>query len=146
MRRENLHTGAYLEAKDNYGVTPLQRAAQVGHHETLVLLLEHGADVSSKNNVGATPLHIAADLDQGEAVQLLLSSGADEQSRTHDGRTPEYVATSRGHLQIVDMFKAEAVRRAQWVAFAMGQQERLGARSLVQELDPGVVRMVLEHA
>jgi len=31
------------------------------------------------------------------------------------------------------------------VAFAMGQQERLGAGSPVHELDAGVVRMVLEH-
>lgn len=44
------------------------------------------------------------------------------------------------------MIQAEVASRA--VAFAMGQQfkqERLGAESWVQELDAGVVRMVLEH-
>jgi len=43
------------------------------------------------------------------------------------------------------MMRREAVRRVKCVAFAMGLQERLGAGSPVQELDAGVVRMVLEQ-
>ena len=43
------------------------------------------------------------------------------------------------------MLKAEAQRRARCEAFAMGQQERLGVGSWVQELEPGVVHMVLDH-
>ena len=37
------------------------------------------------------------------------------------------------------------MRRGQCVAFAMVQHERLGEGSWVQELDAGVVRMVLER-
>jgi len=55
------------------------------------------------------------------------------------------VATAESRLQIAEMLKAEALRRAQCEAFAMGQLERLGAGSMVRGLDPGVVRMVLEH-
>jgi len=78
-------------------------------------------------------------------ARLLLDRGADEQTQTNDGRTPEDVATLGAHHQIVEMLKAEGVRRAQWVAFAMGHHERLGGGSPVDELDAGVVRMVLEQ-
>jgi hypothetical protein len=44
------------------------------------------------------------------------------------------------------MLNSEALRRAQCVAFSMGQQERLGTGSLVRWLDPEVVKMVLEAA
>ena len=47
--------------------------------------------------------------------------------------------------KLVAMLKAEARRRTQWEAFAMGQQEWLGAGSRVRWLGVGVVRMVLEY-
>jgi len=37
------------------------------------------------------------------------------------------------------------VRKAQCVAFAMGHHERLGEGTWVEELDAGVVRMVLDE-
>jgi len=43
------------------------------------------------------------------------------------------------------MLKAEGVRRAQCVAFAMGHHARLGEGTRVEKLDAGVVRMVLER-
>ena len=42
------------------------------------------------------------------------------------------------------MLEAEGVRRAQWVAFVMVHHARLGEGKWVEELDVGVVRMVLE--
>ena len=46
-------------------------------------------------------------------------------------------------LKCAVVIKAEGVRRAKCVAFAMGHQERLGAGSRVLTLDAGVVRMIL---
>ena len=66
-------------------------------------------------------------------------------SRANDGTTPEDVATAQSHLEIASILKAEAVRRAQWVAFGMGQLVRLGGGSWVRLLYPDVVRMVLEQ-
>ena len=74
---------------------------------------------------------------------MAATMGADEQTQTNDGRTPEDVATTEGHHQIAAMLKAEGVRRAQCVAFAMGHHARLGEGTWVEELDAGVVRMVL---
>jgi len=76
-------------------------------------------------------------------VRVLLKRGADIHSKSDDGRNPEDLASARSHLQIAAMLKVEAERRAKCEAFAMGLHERLGAGSRVQEIDEGVVRMVL---
>ena len=41
-------------------------------------------------------------------------------------------------------FGRDVVREIRCAAFVMGQHARLGARSLVRWLEPGVVRMVVE--
>jgi len=117
------------------------------------VLLEHGADVSATDDEGCTPLHIAAMprehctaeglefRENGVVVQMLLDNGADHQSKAHDGRTPESIAT---YPRVAAILKEVAERRARSVAFAMGQDERLGALSLVRALDPGVLRMILD--
>ena len=43
-------------------------------------------------------------------------------------------------------FARDWAKEQRGVAFAMGLHERLGARSALQELEPGVVRMVVEQA
>ena len=48
-------------------------------------------------------------------------------------------------LRAAAMERARATKRAQCIAFAMGQRERLGAGSLVRALDPEMVRMVLDQ-
>ena len=109
------------------------------------LLILHKADVSTQANDGGTALYTAAYCGHETMARLLLDTGADEQTQTNDGQTPEGVATEQGHHQVAAMLKAEGLRRAQCVAFAMGHHESLGERSPVLELDAGVVRMVLEQ-
>jgi len=164
-----LQKKAQVAAKDYAGDTPLHSAALGGHtlhygteendgqsgvgwrcrrgpgtHDAVAqLLLDNGAKVGAKNDKGATPLHLAVRANHLPVVQLLIDAGADVLSKTNDGETPEDLA-SWNH-DIVAMLKAEVQRRARCAAFAMGQQERLGAGSRVQELEPGVVRMVLDH-
>ena len=147
-----LDHGAEVEAKTNLGQTPLHFAALAlhGHEAQVLLLLEHGAEVSSKSDDGGTPLHSAAFFGDTLMARVLLRKGADLQSKTDDGRTAEDIATARSHPQVAAMLKAEterreAVHRARCEAFAMGCQERRGAESWVQELDEGVMRMVLEQ-
>ena len=50
----------------------------------------------------------------------------------------------RGHDQVAGLLHSVAKRWTVYEAFAMGQHERLGASSLVQVLDPGVVRIILD--
>jgi cytohesin len=162
-----LEHGADVSAKGGDGDSPLHKAIRYGNVAgALRVLLQHGAETSATNNEGATPLHLAAGagylavvdlmLECGaemgaateageEVVRLLMDRGADLSAQDCLGKTPMEVATSFSHLQIAAMIKAEAIRRAQCRAFAMGQQARLGEGSAVQGLEAGVVQMVLEH-
>jgi len=145
-----LDHGADASAKDAYGYTALHRSALMGHKEVVVLLLENGADVSAIDGSGMTALHRSSRWGREEVVHMLLDHGADMSVKDNFGETAQDLATTRSHVQIVAMLKAEparreAVRTSKCVAFAMGQHERLGVGTRVRGLDPGVVRMVLEH-
>jgi ankyrin repeat protein len=168
-----LEHGADVSVKDRFGFTPLHWAAVVGGEAVTRLLLEHGADVSSKNNSGGTPLHLDARSGNQAVALLLLQAGANVSATDTAGDTPEDIATAASHLELAAMLEEEAVSRAKCVAFAMGQHARLGAVSWVQkldarwfgwlggqggasfigvragswvhELDPGVVRMIVEQ-
>jgi len=136
---------ADVSAKEDCGGTALYAAAVGGHAVVVELLLGTGADAEAKDDEGRTALHDAARLGLEVVARVLLGSGADEQVKTNAGQTPEDLTTDQGHLQVAAVLKAEAVRRVQCVAFAMGHHVRLGDGSPVLELDAGVVRMVLEQ-
>ena len=147
---------ADVSAQDNKGKTVLFAAVALWGHETVTrLLIKHQADVSTKNtagwsrsfltNAGGTALHAAAHGGNEAVAKLLLDMGVDEQTQTNDGQTPGDVATTEGHHQIAALLKAEGVRRAQCVAFAMGHHERLGEGTRAPGLDAEVVRMVLDQ-
>jgi ankyrin repeat protein len=70
-----LEKGADLEAKDEFGRTPLSWAAEEGHEGVVKLLLEKGADLEAKDEFGQTPLSRAAESGH-EAVVKLLEKGA----------------------------------------------------------------------
>ena len=151
-----LRHGAEVSAPNNSGETPLHcacrklwGASSEGHDAIVLVLLESGADVSATDSRGGTPLHEAANCGREAAVRFLLDKGANEKLKTNHGDTPSDMATkywgSGIFPRIAAILEAEGARRARWLAFAMGHQERLGAGSRVQALDPGVVRMVLDR-
>jgi len=45
-----------VDAKDEFGATPLHRAGWYGHKEIAELLIEKGADLNAKTKNGDTPL------------------------------------------------------------------------------------------
>ena len=53
--------GSDVNAKDEFGSTPLDGAVYDGHREIAELLIANGANANAKDEDGATPLHLAAD-------------------------------------------------------------------------------------
>ena len=57
--KQQLAAGANVNAKDEYGDTPLHNAALMGHKEIVEILINANADVNAKDANNQTPLDIA---------------------------------------------------------------------------------------
>ena len=75
---------------------PLQCASQLGHHDVVQFLLNHGADVNSQQDNHSTPLHWAAYLGDVNIVRVLLEHNADVNSKDDSGWTLHDAAESSG--------------------------------------------------
>ena len=143
-----LEEGVDPSPRERRGWTPLHFTAdnRVTGCAQMLLLLEKGADVDAQTDLGTTVLHRAVENASATMVRLLIYKGADVELETNDGQTAEDIATANGNVQIAVKLRAEAERlRVRRVAFAMGLHDRLGAGSIVQRLDPGVLRIVLQR-
>ena len=93
--KQHLAAGADVNAKDDWGETPLHFAADKGHKEVAELLIAEGADVNAKNMGELTPLHYAAIHGRTEVVELLIAEGADVNAKSEWGDTPlDYAETN----------------------------------------------------
>jgi uncharacterized protein len=73
--------GADVNARNDYGATPLSQAAVVGNVRVIKRLLGAGADVEAANADGQTALMVLARSSNVEAAKLLLKRGAKVDSR-----------------------------------------------------------------
>ena len=95
-------TGGDLDVQDSNGRSPLSLAAERGHMETAVLLLEKGASVATKDARGWTALHWACNKGYESMARHLLSQHeADPSVRDRQGATALYWAAEKGHESIV---------------------------------------------
>ncbi len=101
---EYIENRADIEAKDNYGNTPLISASAYGHVEVVKFLIESGADIEAKNNYGNTSLNRASANGCVEVVKILIESGADIEAKDNDGNTPLIRASANGHVDAVKIF------------------------------------------
>ena len=98
--------GANVNAKYNYGDTPIYVATVKNHPDVAKLLLAHGANPNAKDaKIGKTALHLAAQLGHADIVKLLLAYGANVNARTKYGDTPLHLA-ALGHPKIVKLLLA----------------------------------------
>ena len=81
--KQNLFAGADVNAKDEFGGTPLHNAASEGHKEIAELLIAKGADVNFLDEDGYTPLDWAESQEHKELAELL---------RKHGGKTGGEIA------------------------------------------------------
>ena len=80
------------------GMTPLTRAAVMGHVDAVRVLISRNADVNKPEPCGGlTALHGAAQGGHVPVMQLLISKGARIDVRNKLGQTPLYQAALYGH-------------------------------------------------
>lgn len=102
MVRELLNNGADINAKDNYGFTPLHAAVAIaweGQEKFKELLSRDDIDVNIPDKDGWTALHWAVHLQKADMVNELLAAGANVNLQNADGWTPLHIAIDPYYLK-----------------------------------------------
>ena len=81
------HEGGNINATDDFGKTPIHRAAVKNNFEVIKYLVERGADINLPAADGTTPLMRAAENENVEIAAYLLEKGADLNAAAADGKT-----------------------------------------------------------
>ncbi|WP_145971879.1 ankyrin repeat domain-containing protein [Wolbachia endosymbiont of Cimex lectularius] len=104
---------ADVNMHDQYKLTPLDYAVELGNKiEMVKLLLKKGA-TNVPNQYGQTPLHYAAERGHVQTVETLLKEGnADVDLQDKNGKTPLHRATGRKgeHIQVVAILLQEKAK------------------------------------
>ena len=105
--RGQIARGANVNAKNEYGATPMSEAALVADVAILRVLLDAGADVESANADGQTALMVVARSGRVEAATLLLARGAKVNAvEGWRGQTALMWAAAQSHPEMVRLLIA----------------------------------------
>ncbi|MFA5165236.1 MAG: ankyrin repeat domain-containing protein [Candidatus Omnitrophota bacterium] len=110
-----LRRGAFVNAKNCDGKTPLMLALENDHQYVAEMLLKEGANPNFADPGGTTPLMIAAKKGLVDTVKLLLSKGANPNTQqsniksvnASENKTPIMFAAEGGNPDIVKMLIAK---------------------------------------
>lgn len=94
------------------GFSLLHRAAEIGHTELCLLLLDEGGiSVNVRSTRGwYTPLHIALANGYLETANALINRGADPWARSKYGEDPFDYGAKRGFRQLCDEFRTKVMK------------------------------------
>lgn len=84
---QHIAIGSDLNAKDQYGSTPLHIACTFGKTEIAIALINGGANLNETSKDGSTALHTAAFFCRTKIVEALLEKGADKTVKNLYGST-----------------------------------------------------------
>ena len=95
--------GADVNARTEYGLTPLHYAASNGYTDIAKMLINAGADVNACGNENYTPLLAAVARGQLAMVKILLEHNADTALKDDEEQTPYDLAIKYGHTEIAQL-------------------------------------------
>jgi ankyrin repeat protein len=97
-----IEAGADLDARDDWGRTPLMVAGYAREHDAARLLIAAGADVDALDRQAYDLLTIAAVLDDLTMVELAIASGANAALVTSPYQGTALIAAAHlGHVEVV---------------------------------------------
>jgi ankyrin repeat protein len=109
---EQLNYGIDPDAKNESTLkTALYCAAEHGHVDIILPLLERGASVNAVQKDRFSPLHAAARNGHEKVVKVLLDSGALVEAETKNGGTALYIAAEHGHEKVVNVLLGSGVNK-----------------------------------
>jgi ankyrin repeat protein len=91
--------------------TALYSAAEHGHVDIVLLLLEHGANVNTAQKGGVLALYTAALNGHERVVKVLLDEGAEKEAKTEMGFTALLIAAEKGHEKVVKILLDEGAEK-----------------------------------
>ncbi len=94
--------GCPIDARDEYGNTPLHWSAVYGEVESVKFLLSNGADIHIRDiSNGWTPLLSAASSGMLDVFKFLIQKGADVNARYNNGWTALHFLANWGRIEMV---------------------------------------------
>jgi len=96
---------ANINAKGQWGYSPLHTAARQHNTAIVKLLLAEGAAVDAKDVNDWTPLHRISRDGGKDIAELLIAKGADVNARTDHGKTPLRLAEDAGNADIANLLR-----------------------------------------
>ncbi len=97
----SINSGANVNARDDFGWTPVMVAAENGSETILRILLKNGGNVNVRNKYDWTPLMYAARNNHYSIVKLLLKNGAETSLVNSEGWTALMWAAAKGYKDIL---------------------------------------------
>ena len=96
-----VYLGQDVNAKGEYGKTPMHSAATAGNMEIVQFLLDNGGEVDIADDIVAdTPLHCCSFAGHIEIVKALIEHGADVNAMNRKRNTPLHRAAAAGNVQV----------------------------------------------
>ena len=104
------HEGGDINAGDDFGKTPVHRAAVKNNIEMIKYLIERGADINLPDAGGITPLMRAAENDNVDVAAILLEKGADINAADAEGKTALKYAEYYKLPKIAEFLKSKGAK------------------------------------
>ena len=144
--------GAYVNAKDKYGLTPLHHTAIRGNESAMrSLLICDGIEKEPRDIQGSTPLHLTATYGQAVTARLLLLEGqANPRCVDREKRSPLHEACLEGNVEITKVLLevSEKLFDFNFVRGMLKDRDEEGASPLLLAVGSGseeIVQLLMKY-